>query len=82
MLIRILTISDKGQIVIPKEFVRHLGSKLIKLEIADTNEVRITPVRDVAGSLSKFTNKLTSDDFKNVKEQAWDKAITKKIEQV
>ena len=72
MLVKSITISDKGQIVIPKEFVKHLGSKVIKLEIVNNNEVRMTPVKDVGGSLTDFAKKNLSSDFNNIRNQAWD----------
>lgn len=54
MLVKSITISDKGQIVIPKRFVTYLGSKVVKLEVSDNQEVRIIPIKDVAGCLSEF----------------------------
>lgn len=81
MITKILTISDKGQIVIPKEFVRHLGSKVIKLEMSEFHEVRIIPLKDVAGSLSEFANKQTYDDLMNLRDQTWN-ATNKKTGQV
>lgn len=80
MLVKSLTISEKGQIVIPKEFVKHLGSKTIKLEIANDQEIRIIPIKDVAGSLSKYAKKLASDDFNHLRSQAWEQSIIEKFD--
>lgn len=79
MLIKALTISDKGQIVIPKELVKHLGSKVIKLEMSNNHEVRIIPIKDVAGSLTEFAQKPTSTTSKPLRDQALDQTITKKF---
>ena len=79
MLVKTFTISDKGQIVIPKEFVRHLASKLIKLEVSDNQEVRIIPIKDVAGSLTEFAKQQVSDDFKEIRNQAWEQTTSEKF---
>lgn len=82
MLVRALTISDKGQIVIPKEFVKHLGSKIIKLEVSNDSQVRIIPIKDVAGSLTDFAKKLTTDDFNDLRNQAWNQVTLEKFGKV
>lgn len=79
MLVKTFTISDKGQIVIPKEFVRHLASKLIKLEVSDNQEVRIIPIKDVAGSLTEFAKQQVSDDFQEIRNQAWEQTTSEKF---
>ena len=79
MLAKTLTISDKGQIVIPKEFVKHLESKLIKLEVSENQEVKIIPIKDVAGSLTEFAKKQISDDFQDLRDQAWDRTVSEKF---
>ena len=79
MLVRSITISDKGQIAIPKEFIKHLGSKVIKLEILNNNEVRMIPVKDVGGSLADFAKKNLSNDFNDIKNQAWDRVTKEKF---
>ncbi len=79
MLAKTLTISDKGQIVIPKQFVKYLESKLIKLELGNNQEVRIIPIKDVAGSLTDFAKKQTSADFQDLRNQAWDQTSSEKF---
>ncbi len=79
MIVKALTISDKGQIVIPKQFVKYLGSKVIKLEIGNDQEVRIIPIKDVAGSLSDFAKKQIAPDFSEIRNQAWNQSITEKF---
>jgi bifunctional DNA-binding transcriptional regulator/antitoxin component of YhaV-PrlF toxin-antitoxin module len=82
MLVRALTISDKGQIVIPKEFVKHLGSKMIKLEVSNDSQVRIIPLKDVAGSLTDFAKKPAVSDFNDLRNQAWDQVTLEKFGKV
>ena len=82
MLVRALTISDKGQIVIPKEFVKHLGSKMIKLEVSNDSQVRIIPIKDVAGSLTDFAKKPVDSDFNDLRNQAWNQETLEKFSKV
>lgn len=79
MIAKTLTISDKGQVVIPKEFVKHLGSKVIKLAVDNNQEVRIIPLKDVAGSLTDFSKKDLSNDFNEIRNQAWNQTIIEKF---
>ena len=79
MLAKTFTISDKGQIVIPREFVKHLDAKLIKFEVSDNQEVRIIPIKDVAGSLTEFAKQQISDDFHDLRNQAWNQTTLEKF---
>lgn len=79
MLVKTLKISDKGQIVIPKAFVKHLGSNLIKLEVRKNQELAISPVRDLAGSLTAFAYKEPSTNFNELRNKAWDIVIKDKF---
>jgi bifunctional DNA-binding transcriptional regulator/antitoxin component of YhaV-PrlF toxin-antitoxin module len=79
MLTKSITISDKGQIAIPKEFVKYLGSKVIKLEIVSNNEVRMIPVKDVGGSLTNFAKENLSSDFNDIRTKAWDQITKEKF---
>jgi bifunctional DNA-binding transcriptional regulator/antitoxin component of YhaV-PrlF toxin-antitoxin module len=79
MKIKTLSISDKGQVVIPKEFIKHLGSKIIKLVVRENQEVSIVPVIDVAGSLANFAKKQKIEDFNVLRNQAWDQSISDKF---
>lgn len=72
MIAKAITISNKGQIVVPKKFTEHLNSKVVKLEISDNQEVRIIPIKDVAGSLTEFVKKQTSTDLKDT---AWEQSV-------
>ena len=50
---KIAKISSKGQITLPKAVRDRLGSNLVRL-VSDETGVRIEPVRDVGGSLSRY----------------------------
>jgi AbrB family looped-hinge helix DNA binding protein len=50
---KVAKISSKGQITLPKAVRDRLGSNLVRV-ISDDAGVRIEPVRDVAGSLSRY----------------------------
>ena len=63
MLVKPITLSSKGQIALPKDIVKHLNSKALKLEILNDNEVKIVPIRDVAGRLSAYGKNVDTDDF-------------------
>ena len=68
-----LKISKKGQITLPKYIRQALGSERIRLILSD-GQVRIEPVKSVAGSLSDYAK--PSVNIKKESEMAWD-AITK-----
>jgi len=75
MLAKSITISSKGQISLPKEIVKHLDSRALRLEILNDNEVKIIPIRDVAGRLSQYAKNIDSNDWNAVREQAWLESI-------
>lgn len=79
MLVRPITISSKGQIALPKDVVKHLDSKVLKLEILNGNEVRIVPIKDVAGRLSAYAKNVSTDDFNKIRTQAWEEAVEKRF---
>lgn len=63
-------ISSKGQVTIPKKIRDLLGADIIKFKVKN-NEIKIEPVEDMAGSLSKYAKKGTS--FKQERQLAWEK---------
>ena len=79
MFVKPITISTKGQIALPKDIIKHLNSKALKLEILNDNEVKIVPLRDVAGRLSTYAKNLDISDFNNIKNNAWEEAIEEKF---
>lgn len=79
MLAKPIIISSKGQISLPKEVVKHLGNRVLKLEILNNNEVRIAPIKDVGGRLSAYAKNLSEDEFNQAKSDAWEEAIKEKF---
>lgn len=70
MYVDTLTISHKGQIVLPKKIRNILKTNVISLEVNDNNQVLLSPLRDLSGSLSDYNNNTTLS-FQEVREQAW-----------
>ena len=79
MLVKPITLSSKGQIALHKYVVKHLNSKALKLEILNDNEVKIVPIRDVAGRLSAYGRNVDTDDFNKIRTQAWEEAVGKRF---
>jgi AbrB family looped-hinge helix DNA binding protein len=79
MLGKTTVISDKGQIVIPKNIVDRLGSKVVRVELVNNNEVRIIPIKDVGGSLKNYAKKINLADFQDIREKARIKALKEKF---
>jgi len=75
MYINTLTISSKGQIVLPKKIRAILNSNLISLEVNEYNQVLIHPVHDVGGALSDY-KQTTSLSFEKIREQAWNNSMS------
>jgi AbrB family looped-hinge helix DNA binding protein len=72
---RAIKITDQGQITLPKYIRDLLGTESIKLEVGNDNVIRIVPIRDVAGSLTKYAKKIDETDFNIIREQAWEESI-------
>jgi AbrB family looped-hinge helix DNA binding protein len=70
MHITTLTISSKGQIVLPKKIRNILGTNTISLEVNDQNHVVISPVLYLGGALSSYQQD-SSLSFDEIREQAW-----------
>ena len=75
MYISTLTISSKGQIVLPKKIRDILNSNLISLEVNEYNQILIHPVHDIGGALSDY-KKTTPLSFQEIREQAWNNSIS------
>jgi len=72
---RAIKITDQGQITLPKYIRDLLGTESIKLEVGNDNVIRIVPIRDVAGSLTKYAKKIDETDFNIIREKAWEESI-------
>jgi len=70
MYVDTLTISPKGQIILPKKIRNILKTNVISLEINDSNQILLSPLRDLSGSLADY-NKNTTLSFQEIREQAW-----------
>jgi len=75
MYINTLTISSKGQLVLPKRVRDMLKSNLVSLEVNEHNQILITAVHDVGGSLASY-QKDTSLTFEEIRNQAWKDSIS------
>jgi AbrB family looped-hinge helix DNA binding protein len=63
------TITSKGQLTLPKEARRVLDTNTVEIEMLD-GEVRLKPVRDVAGALAKYARK--EAPLHEVREKVWE----------
>ncbi|WP_218460436.1 AbrB/MazE/SpoVT family DNA-binding domain-containing protein [Rickettsia sp. TH2014] len=70
MYIDTLNISPKGQIILPKKIRNILKTNVISLEINDHNQILLSPLRDLSGSLADY-KKNTTLSFREIREQAW-----------
>ncbi len=61
-------ITSKGQVTIPKKIRTILKTNVIEFLI-DENGISIKPVRDVGGTLHKYSRKY--EDIRQVKEKVW-----------
>jgi bifunctional DNA-binding transcriptional regulator/antitoxin component of YhaV-PrlF toxin-antitoxin module len=75
MHISTLTISSKGQLVLPKKVRDRLKSNLVSLEVNEYNQILITAVHDVGGALASY-QKNTPLTFEEIRNQAWKDSIT------
>lgn len=69
-----ITISPKGNVLLPKEFRDALGSNVVMAEIRENNNIILYPLRDVAGA---FKDHFQDPDtpFEKMREIAWTKAL-------
>ena len=79
MYVSTVTISSKGQIVLPKKVRNLLNTNIISLVINDQNQVVITPVHELGGSLSDYSKDIEIP-FEELREQAWKNAILAKTD--
>lgn len=77
MYISTVTISNKGQIVLPKKIRNVLNSNIISLVINDQNQVLISPVHELGGSLASYSKDVDLT-FEEIREQSWKNSIHNK----
>ena len=74
MYVNTLSISPRGQIVLPKRARDVLNSDVISLEINELDQVLISPIRNLGGVLSAY-QKETPMPFETIRKQAWEDSI-------
>ncbi len=75
-LVKTAKVSSKGQITLPQRVRSALGTDLVRI-VLDNGDVRIEPVKNVAGSLGKYARK-SAVPFKAEREQAWESVVREK----
>ena len=66
------TITSKGQLTLPKEVRRILDTNTVEIEMLD-GEVRLKPVRDVAGALAQYARK--DAPLHEIREKVWEEVV-------
>ena len=77
MISKTLSISPRGQITLPKKLRDLFKTNTIVIEIADDKHAVISPITDVAGSISNY-NKETNLPFDKIRNDAWNNSSNKK----
>ncbi|MCU0322613.1 MAG: AbrB/MazE/SpoVT family DNA-binding domain-containing protein [Chitinophagaceae bacterium] len=75
MYVTTVTISSKGQIVLPKKIRNTLNTNIISLIINEQNQVVITPVHELGASLASYS-KDPELPFEEIRERAWKNAAS------
>ena len=75
MYVNTLSVSPRGQIVLPKKARDILNSNVISLEINDRDQVLISPIRNLGGALAAY-QKETPLPFETIRKQAWEDSIS------
>ncbi|WP_341756178.1 MULTISPECIES: AbrB/MazE/SpoVT family DNA-binding domain-containing protein [unclassified Candidatus Tisiphia] len=70
MYINTLTISSRGQIVLPKKVRDIFKSNIVTLEVNENNQLIISPVCDLGGTLSIY-KKDSEISFDGIRQQSW-----------
>ena len=63
------TITSKGQLTLPKAVRNILNTNTVEIEVID-DEVRLKPVRSVAGALGKYAGK--EAPIHEIREKVWE----------
>lgn len=54
MAVKVMKVSSKGQVTLPREVRRVLGSDIVTYDVKD-GQVLLLPVKNVGGSLREYT---------------------------
>jgi len=75
MITKVVKVSKKGQITLPREIRKKLGTEVVKI-VAQGDSVRIEPVKELAGSLKRYASKYIP--MKQAREKAWTEVVSEK----
>lgn len=71
MAVKVMRVSSKGQVTLPREVRRVLGSDVVTYDVKD-GRVLLLPVKDVGGCLKAYAEPRTgSMSFRKAREKAW-----------
>jgi bifunctional DNA-binding transcriptional regulator/antitoxin component of YhaV-PrlF toxin-antitoxin module len=76
MAVRVMKVSSKGQVTLPREVRKILGSDVVTYDVRD-GRVLLLPVKDVGGSLKEFAGR-PSRSFRRAREKAWEDVAREK----
>ena len=76
MISKVVKVSKKGQITLPREVREKLGTEVVRI-VARGNDVRIEPVKELGGSLKKYSSKKYIP-LKKAREKAWKEVVSEK----
>lgn len=68
-------ITSKGQLTLPREARQRLGTDTVEIEVIG-DEVRLRPVKSVAGALSGYGGKKAT--LKEIREKVWEEVAHEK----
>lgn len=73
-----MKVSSKGQVTLPREVRRVLGSDIVTYDVKD-GRVLLLPVKDVGGCLKEYAGrKSAGTPFRKAREKAWEEAAREK----
>jgi bifunctional DNA-binding transcriptional regulator/antitoxin component of YhaV-PrlF toxin-antitoxin module len=76
MAVKVMKVSSKGQVTLPREVRKVLGSDVVTYDVRD-GRVLLLPVGDVGGSLKEYAGKVPLP-FRRAREKAWEDAAREK----
>ena len=76
MAVKVMKVSSKGQVTLPQEIRKVLGSDVVTYDVRD-GRVLLLPVKDVGGSLKEYAEK-SPMPFRRAREKAWEDVAREK----
>ena len=70
----LLTVGPRGQITIPANIRKKWKSRILALELSNGDQVTLSPIQEVAGSLSDFKID-TNLSFNEIRRQSWQNSV-------